>query len=118
MTQKAFPELEGSLARQLAKIEPTNGYYYPAKVILRDGTHVDRVYLADADRWYVEWGIWPQDDPGKRYLPLHTVREIQESPTRLPARFADELYAAGESGMGFCVYSCFPRWCPRAVRYG
>ena len=36
---------------------------------------------------------------------LEDVASIAESPSRLPARFANELYAAGESGMGYTVFT-------------
>jgi hypothetical protein len=43
------------------------------------------------------------------------VASIEESPVRLPARFANEIYAAGESGMGsFCFTVLFWFW-PRQV---
>jgi hypothetical protein len=49
-------------------------------------------------------GVWPEDDSAKLAVDLNAVVEIEESPFRLPARFANELYDAGESGMGYTVF--------------
>jgi hypothetical protein len=51
------------------------------------------------------WGGYPEDDPGKRWIPVEHVLSLRESPSRLPAKFADKLYKSGESGMGFVVFA-------------
>jgi hypothetical protein len=33
------------------------------------------------------------------------VAEVRDSPTRLPARFANELYQQGETGMGYTIFT-------------
>ncbi len=62
------------------------------------------VYIQDAGPWFAQWGVDPEDDPGKRSLDIDTVAEIEESPLRLRADFATKVYEAGESGMGYCVF--------------
>src|SRR5262249_23689908 len=47
----------------------------------------------------------PEADAGKRHVPLSRVRSIRESPLRLPATLANQLYSAGESGMGYTVFT-------------
>ena len=42
---------------------------------------------------------------GKISIDVNTVVSIAESPHRLPAKFANELYAAGESGMGYTIFT-------------
>ena len=49
--------------------------------------------------------ILPAADRGKDELLLDDVLRIEESPTRLPAQFADELYAAGETRMGGTMFA-------------
>jgi len=33
------------------------------------------------------------------------VTDAEDSPTRLPARFANEIYRNGESGMGYTIFT-------------
>lgn len=102
---RRYPPLSKDLAAQVASVPLTDGLYHPCSVILDDGCLVDRVYLAAAEPWFRTWGIWPEDDSGKRSVDIRRVASINESPSRLPARFADELYKAGESGMGYTIFT-------------
>lgn len=103
--KRNYPVLSAELARQLALVPVSNAYYHPSVVTLRDGRVVDRVYVADAKRWIMDWGVWPENDRGKRSLDIMLVASIADSPTRLPAHFADEIYRAGESGMGYTIFT-------------
>jgi hypothetical protein len=51
------------------------------------------------------WGAFPEDDSGKQSVQIEDVSEIEESPSRLPAKIANKIYEAGESGMGYCVFT-------------
>jgi hypothetical protein len=59
----------------------------------------------DAQSYIDVWGVWPEDDRGKHHIRIEDVVSISESPLRLPVRFANELYRAGESGMGYCLFT-------------
>ena len=74
----------------------------PCQATLHDGRIVDRVYVQDAQVYIDQWGAWPDDD---RSIDLADVRAIAGSPTRLPAHIAWQLYEAGESGMGYTVFT-------------
>jgi hypothetical protein len=74
-------------------------------VLLTTGEQLDCIYMAESKSYIRSWGIWPDDDPGKRSIRLEDVAEIQASPSRLPAKFAREMYALGESGMGYCIFT-------------
>jgi hypothetical protein len=78
--------------------------YYPCLLTMKDGTSMDRVYLASQAPWIKLWGIYPNQDPGKSEVLIADVVSVAESPSRLPAPFANELYKAGESGMGYAVF--------------
>jgi hypothetical protein len=105
---RKYPTLPQELKRQLQRVTPTDGLYYPCKVTLASGGAVDCVYFAEAERWFRTWGVWPDEDSGKRWLDVGDVRAIEESPSRLPPKFADQLYEAGESGMGYTLFIvCF-----------
>ena len=72
-------------------------------VALADGTELACVYVADRKPYIRHWGIYPEDDRGKRSVSITQVRQIRDSPNLLPAALADDLYRAGESGMGYTV---------------
>lgn len=50
-------------------------------------------------------GVYPGADSGKSEVLVSDVVSIVESPSRLPASFATELYNGGESGMGYIVFT-------------
>jgi hypothetical protein len=92
----------------LEKIEPSRDgelFYFPCKARLRDGSSVDTVYVAPERTYLKYWGVYPEDDKGKLSVKIDDVVEIESSPTRLPARFANEIYRNGESGMGYVVFT-------------
>lgn len=100
-----YQSLSHDLARQLSTVPVSGGIYYPCSVVLSDGTVKDRVYLVEAGPWFRYWGVWPEDDRGKQSVDFKMVTSIKDSPSRLPARFANELYNAGESGMGYTIFT-------------
>jgi hypothetical protein len=106
------PPLSPQLREQLMQVEPSRdpgwGEHRPCLVRLREGREVDRVYVEDVD-----FVIGPLDraQPGAledvlahleaRSVPLDEVVAIEESPTRLPARFASKIFEGDETGMGY-----------------
>lgn len=70
-----------------------------------DGTAESRVYVVEPLGYIREWGVWPWQDTGKRWIPAERIRSIRSSPLRLPPHFANALSSAGESGMGYCAFS-------------
>ena len=89
---------------KLEEIRPTERIYYPVLVTLRSGEQRDAVYMAPAIPWFEMWGVWPGDDQGKNSVSLSEVIDLVESPSRLPSNIAGEIYEAGESGMGYCLF--------------
>ena len=88
---------------QIREIEPSvdqNAVYIPCRVWLRDGTMHERVYLIDAEQYARTWGLVPRRD----VLTADVIAQVDEYPERLPVRIANQLYAAGESGMGYCLF--------------
>jgi len=105
---RSYPPLPAALRDEWERIEPSGEgavRYRPSAAILADGTTVECVYLIDAQSYIDSWGVWPEDDPGKQSVRVDDVRAVAESPHRLPAAFANELYAAGESGMAYCIFT-------------
>ena len=105
---RAYPELPPHLEAQLYAIERTRDgmmEYFPCSVLLANGEQHDCVYIVEAKSYIRIWGVWPDDDPGKRAIAIEDVAQIQPSPGRLPARLAREMYAVGESGMGYCIFT-------------
>ena len=105
MTGPTFPPLNVKLSEQLSEVRQTDNLYFPCCATLVDGSEIDCVYLAEASRWFMQWGIWPDDDKGKQSLDLKRIESLRDSPSRLPAKFAEELYSAGESGMGYTIFT-------------
>jgi len=79
--------------------------YYPCAVTLRNGTVHDRVYVVDFAPYIKMWGVTPAQDPHKASVLIEDVVTIGESLTRLPARVANCIYKAGETGMGYCAFT-------------
>ena len=99
--------MSGALQDQVLAVEPSvDGAlaYRPCQVTLVDGSERDFVYLCEAGPWFDFWGIDPEDDGEKTHIDVEDVRAIAESPSRLPARFANVMYRAGESRMGGCDF--------------
>jgi hypothetical protein len=88
---------------------PTSGdgslAYRPCDVILNDGRQIERVYVMPEEPYIWIWGVWPEDDKEKNTLRIDDIATVKESRHRLPVRFANKLYAAGESGMGFTIFT-------------
>jgi hypothetical protein len=102
-----YPPLPQHLRAQLEAVPPSTHdglEYRPCRVTLSDGRVMDRVYVVPAKQYLHVWGVTPESDSGKRSVSIRDVVAIEESPDRLPARFANEMYAAGESGMGYCLF--------------
>ena len=109
MARRSYASLSSELRTQLEAVEPSTDFgvinYRPCCVTLATGETRDFVYLVEARTYYQIWGVWPEDDPGKKELPLGRISAIHDSPARLPAALANKLYAAGESGMGYFVFT-------------
>lgn len=103
-----YPQLNAELVDQLRAVPPSQDgglEYRPCAVTLDDGQEEMAVYVVPHAAYIRQWGVLPEDDPGKRNVPLARVRSIRDSPYRLPSRLANELYSAGESGMGYTVFT-------------
>src|SRR6266404_3576589 len=102
-----YPKLPPHLKSQLNAITPSVDdelKHYPCLVRLNDATEVDRVYLVSEAPYIRHWGVYPGQDSGKSEVHVEDVASLKESPSRLPPQFANELYKAGESGMGYTLF--------------
>jgi len=102
-----YPNLPPAFRSQLNSITPSvdgDLKYFPCLVRLNDGTEVDRVYLVSEAPYITHWGVYPGQDHAKAEIRLSDVASLTESPSRLPPQFANELYKAGESGMGYTLF--------------
>ena len=72
-------------------IEPSISYdkLFPASAILKNGKIVDCVYFVNNPRLK---GSYPM-------INIEDIADIKESPYRLPAKFANEIYERGETSM-------------------
>jgi hypothetical protein len=93
---------------QIQRVEPSRCgplSYFPCWVLLKSGATFARVYVVEQSSYLQVWGVYPWDDPSKEWLDIEDLESLGESPARLPAPFANELYATGESGMGYSVFT-------------
>jgi hypothetical protein len=103
-----YEKLPPHLQAALFAIEPSicgDLQYRPCTVTLKNGDVSDIVYVVPADPYIRQWGVWPENDRGKKSVRIEDVASIEESPIRLPPKFANELYNAGESGMGYTIFT-------------
>jgi hypothetical protein len=106
-SEQRYPELTAKQRLQLMRVEPSRYYrleYRPCRVKLRDGSALDRVYVVQAAPYYDVWGVWPEEDEGKHALDIRKVVEIEDSPQRMPVKFANELYGAKETRAGVHIF--------------
>lgn len=90
----ASPEITAALLA----IEPSHSnaeILRPCTLVLRDGTTVLRALASeDARGFHTDWWIHPSQVAG-----------VLPCPLRMPAKLATKLYAAGESGMGYELFT-------------
>jgi hypothetical protein len=104
--ERAFTPLAPHLRDQLRRVPPSRDHlmkYRPCRVVLRNSTVLERVYVAEAAAYVRAWEVWPEEP-----VPATEVVRIEERPWRLPARLADKMYAAGETAMGGCLFVVAP----------
>jgi len=92
----------------LKDIEPSQDgelVYYPCRAILKSGEACDTVYIVPEKPYIKYWGVYPENDSGKRWIRMEDIAEIKESPFRLPAQYANQIYKNGESGMGYTIFT-------------
>jgi hypothetical protein len=70
-----------------------------------NGEILDTVYIEPEKPYLKMWGVCPENDKGKRWVRIEDITEVEDSPARLPARFANEIYRQGESGMGYTIFT-------------
>lgn len=103
-----YAPLPVKLLEELQRVPPTtDGHleYRPCRVRLKNGTVRDRVFIVAKLPYKQVWGIWPEDDSGKRHQPISEVATIEDSPSRLPPAIANEIYRAGETCMGGVLFA-------------
>ncbi len=66
---------------------------------------MNRVYVVSEQSYIRSWGVWHEDDSGKASIAIEEVQNLREGHSRLPAEFANRLYDAGESGMGYRIFT-------------
>ena len=103
-----YSRLSAHIQVALKSIEPSGDgelLYYPCHVVLTSGKVFDTVYIVPEKPYLKNWGVYPEDDPAKRWVRVEDVAQVQDSSSRLPARFANEIYRNGESGMGYTIFT-------------
>ena len=108
MQMPRYASLPDPIRTRLSGIEPSRDgelVYYPVLAVLKSGEVLDTVYIVPEKPYMKHWRVYPEDDRGKRWVRIEDVVEVDDSPTRLPAHFANEIYRQGESGMGYTIFT-------------
>lgn len=103
-----YAQIPEHIRDALANLEPSKDgelAYFPCRVTLKDGTVFDTVYIEPEKPYLRFWGVYPEDDRDSRFVRIEDVENVEDSPVRLPARFASEIYRNGESGMGYTIFT-------------
>jgi hypothetical protein len=98
------PHLPKRLMQQLARVPVSHDrfmHYAPCLVRLRSGRVCPRVYVAEESEYLALWGY----DPSRPAISIRHVGAIEDSPLRLGPTLADRVYEAGESGMGYTIFT-------------
>jgi len=106
---RSYPKLPEAIAAQILCLDPSGGtydpVYFPCAVTLKSGDQLPCVYICEASKWFRFWGVWPEGDFAKSSVDILQVASVMPSEFALPARFANKLYAEGESGMGYTIFT-------------
>jgi hypothetical protein len=103
-----YAALPAHVREALSRIQPSHDGelpYYPCRVALNNGEVIDTVYIEAEEPYFSAWGVYPENDSGKKWIRVEDVAKVEDSPTRLPAQFANTLYSHGESGMGYTIFT-------------
>ena len=106
--QITYSPLLPHVREALKGIEPSQDgelVYYPCRAVLKSGEACDTVYIITEETYIKYWGVYPENDHGKRWIRMEDIAQVEESPIRLPAQYANELYKDGESGMGYTIFT-------------
>jgi hypothetical protein len=106
--QITYSPLLAHVRETLKCIEPSRSgglVYFPCCAVLKSGETCDTVYIVPEGPYIRQWGVYPENDSGKRWIRMEDIAEVKESPIRLPAKFANEIYKMGESGMGYTIFA-------------
>jgi hypothetical protein len=119
----SFPELGQASQRQLELVEPsvfpTGAVLYPCSARLKDGANYACVYFVDLATFRQLFrGLEPASIENLFWIPGEQVELIQESPARLPAKFANRIYQA-PGHWGYHSFTLvFSWWCRRDYLVG
>lgn len=117
------PMLTQALRNQLDSIEPSvfpsGAHLYPCSARLTNGTVRESVYFVDPESFRQLFrGSPPGSVPDLSWIQAVEVANIAESPSRLPPRFANRIYLAGEHWVSYSFTLVFSWWCHRRYQVG
>lgn len=105
----SYPELSDPLREQLARVPSayapdSRREFRPCSAHLKDGSVIPRLYpVQAAELSYVQ--EWPSKETDPSLVLANEIEYLEDSPYRTPSGYARLLYQAGESGMGWTVFT-------------
>jgi hypothetical protein len=112
INHKVYPRLSNSQKEELSRIRPVIEHpnseysvsYYPCDVILKNGDLKRNVVVVEANEYFKNWQVWPDEDSGKQEVKLIDVASIKESENRLPEFIENKILNFWETGMGRTIF--------------
>lgn len=100
-----LPAIENRLVGQVRSITKAGrrARVTPCRLVMKDGTVHDRVYLAEASSYLTAFGEWPQPDWFPT-LDIDAVERIEPSPYRLPAWMGRRVFRKSRLTGGQCFF--------------
>jgi phage-related protein len=100
---------DGIMAIEPTEIRP-DVLIYPASATTRDRRILECVCFVERKNFSkVFLYKSPEETPGVQWIAADQIESVLESTARLPARFANQIYQAGEAGMGYYLFTlAFP----------
>lgn len=95
--------LPDNIRQALERIPPSKADYldyFPCRVTLINGAALDSVYIQPEKPFLRQWGFSPETT-----VFIEDVVKVEDSPSRLPVQFANEIYRGGESGNGYTIFT-------------
>ena len=97
------------LLAQLKRVEASKSdgvELRPCRVVLKDGTTLNNVYIIDQEAYRKISGTGPGNCSKRdKFVSIKDITRIEDSPQRIPTRLATTMYRAGESGMGYHIFT-------------
>jgi hypothetical protein len=109
---KLNPKAQNDLDLIEVSVLPSGPVIYPCSARMLNGATCECVYFVEIACFKQLFrGLGPESMRSLLWISGQEVIDIEESPARLPARFANKIYQAGEHWGSYSFTLIFSWWC-------